>query len=164
MKTFVKETVSVTIKPQINTKQDLKRAAKLQLNDVINRPDKLVKVYFEAGLDEFLHENMKNLKNTNGIEKMLYCFEQKDTDKMVSFLRQVFDLPYFCQSLKGLTPNLFVNMLIDLCTTKAGQTKKIKFERVNPVQEIMYLGRPNSFEVETKFNPVLIQAIFEAYI
>jgi len=159
MKTLLKE--SITTKNV--TKASLKKDAKALINNAVNRPEKLVQIYFETNLDNYLYEKLKHIK-TNGIENLLYCFEERDATKMVSFLRKVFDLPYFSKSLKGLTPSLFIDILIDLCTTKDGQAKKIKFVRVTEKQLTSFCPRPDEFEIEVKFDTSIINMIFKAYI
>lgn len=164
MKTLVKNVV--TEKKVINvTKSSIKRDVKSLMIETINRPENLVSLYYELGLNDVLREQLKEIK-TNGIENLIDCFESQDKSKFVSFLRKVIDLPFFVgASLKGITPQKFVDILLDLCTLKDQTKRTFKVSLVGERSENPFsLVRPNEYTIDVVFNTNVIEMIFQAYI
>jgi hypothetical protein len=163
------------------TKASIKKSAKAKMNDAINRPDNLVSLYFELNLQDDLRDQLKHIK-TNGIENLIDCFESEDQTKLVSFLLKVIDLPFFVgTTLKGITPQKFIDILVDLCTLKNESKRVIKvtkctkhnnyfspsFEALDSVGSF-YCGtyeiERNDYEIETTFDTKIIEMIFQTYI
>ena len=147
------------------TKSSIKRDAKSKMIESINRTENLVDLYFELGLQDDLREGLKAIK-TNGIENLIDCFETTDRTKFVSFLRKVYDLPFFVgTSLKGITPQKFVDILVDLCTIKDDTKKFIKCTIVGTRSENPFsLSRPNEYNIEVAFDAKVVEMLFQAYI
>jgi hypothetical protein len=154
------------------TKAQIKTQLKREFSKGFNRPNKLVEAYFDGNFDQKLFDRLKGQK-TNGIENLLYCFEPSDSNRLTGFLIKVFDLPYFSKSLKGLTPELFMEILFDLCTIKDGAKRKINFVRQNKdvacnYQEFTFeydfsRSKPINFQVEVIFEIGIIEMLFQAY-
>jgi len=167
MKTLIDvSTINTTIKVvQKVTKSSIKKAAKGKMNDAINRTENLVDLYFELGLQDDLREGLKAIKS-NGIENLIDCFEVDDKTKFVSFLRKVYDLPFFVGvSLKGITPQKFVDILVDLCTIKNESKRSIKCTLVGQRSDNPFsLVRPNEYVIDVTFDTKIIEMLFQAYI
>lgn len=159
MKSLVLNQTSTEIKV---TKSSIKRDAKSKMIESINRTENLVSLYFELELQDYFREQLKHIK-TNGIENLIDCFEVEDQTKLVSFLRKVYDLPFFVgTSLKGITPQKFIDILVDLCTVKNESTKKLKCTLVG--EKSYFCNRPNEYEILVSFDTKVIEMIFQAYI
>lgn len=163
MKTLlVNQTSTETTKVIKVTKSSIKKDAKAKMIESINRTENLVSLYFELGLQNDLREQLKHIK-TNGIENLIDCFEVEDQTKLVSFLRKVYDLPFFVGvSLKGITPQKFIDILVDLCTVKNEATKKLKCTIVG--EKSYFCTRPSEYEISVSFDTKVIEMIFQAYI
>lgn len=160
MKTLVEQVETKVINKV--TKSSIKRDAKQKMIETINRTENLVSLYFELGLQDDFREQLKQIK-TNGIENLIDCFESDDQTKLVSFLRKVYDLPFFVgTSLKGITPQKFIDILVDLCTVKNESTKKLKCTLVG--EKSYFCNRPNEYEILVSFDTKVIEMIFQAYI
>jgi len=170
MKTLQAIKKNQAIKPQ--TKAQIKTQLKREFSRGFNRPNKLVEAYFEGNFDNKLFDRLKGQK-TNGIENLLYCFESSDASRLTGFLIKVFDLPYFSKSLKGLTPEMFMDILFDLCTIKDGAKRKINFVRQNndiscnfiefPFEYDFGNAKPENFQVDVYFKISIIEMLFQAY-